>query len=103
MSCDEQLTMGTAPISPVESLQGCVLFQAAHARLLVSRSHERNLHGTSNAHAHLRRLHMPLMPGSSTSACSTTPMPLRTMRRLPSTPAPEQVTTGESEKGSGRW
>jgi len=51
MSCDEQLTMGTAPISPVESLQGCVQFQAAHARLLVSRSHERNLHGTSNAHS----------------------------------------------------
>lgn len=45
------------------------------------------------APAHLRKLHMPLMPGSSTSACSTTPMPLRTMRRLPSTPAPEHVTT----------
>jgi hypothetical protein len=36
---------------------------------------------------------MPLMPGSSTSACSTTPMPLRTTRSEPSTPAPEQVTT----------
>ena len=32
-------------------------------------------------------------PGSSTEACSIMPMPLRTMRRLTSCAAPEQVTT----------
>ena len=43
------------------------------------------------------------MPGSSTSACSTTPMPLRTMRRLPSAPAPLHVTTcGAARRQAGR-
>ena len=40
-----------------------------------------------------RRFHMPLMPGSSTAACSLMPTPLRTTRRLPSRYAPEHVTT----------
>lgn len=50
---------------------------------------------------HLRSDHMPLMPGSSTSACSTTPMPLRTMRSEPSTPAPLHVTTCGRGGGAG--
>mmetsp|Transcript_6838 Transcript_6838/g.17216 ORF Transcript_6838/g.17216 Transcript_6838/m.17216 type:complete len:296 (+) Transcript_6838:1556-2443(+) len=37
--------------------------------------------------------HSPLMPSSSTTACSLMPMLLRTIRRLPSLNAPEQVTS----------
>lgn len=53
---------------------------------------------------------MPLMPGSSTRACSTTPMPFRTTRSEPSAPAPEHVTictAGEKVQwwcvGGGSW
>ena len=40
-----------------------------------------------------RSAHRPVMPGNSTTACSSTPMPLRTMRREPSRPTPLAVTT----------
>mmetsp|Transcript_41028 Transcript_41028/g.102673 ORF Transcript_41028/g.102673 Transcript_41028/m.102673 type:complete len:306 (-) Transcript_41028:951-1868(-) len=40
-----------------------------------------------------RRFHRPLMPGSSTWACSSIPMPFLTTRRLPSLSVPEHVTT----------
>lgn len=63
---------------------------------------ERNPCRPAPPRPHLRRLHMPLMPGSSTSACSTTPMPLRTTRSEPSAPAPEHVTIcGGRQAGGG--
>ena len=37
--------------------------------------------------------HMPLIPGSSTSACLWMPTPERTMRSEPSRLPPEHVTT----------
>lgn len=37
--------------------------------------------------------HMALMPGSSMEACSSMPMPLRTMRTEPSRSAPLQVSS----------
>mmetsp|Transcript_20635 Transcript_20635/g.52381 ORF Transcript_20635/g.52381 Transcript_20635/m.52381 type:complete len:267 (-) Transcript_20635:1104-1904(-) len=40
-----------------------------------------------------RSAHRPLMPASSTDACSSMPMPFRITRRLPSLYAPEQHTT----------
>mmetsp|Transcript_10394 Transcript_10394/g.17215 ORF Transcript_10394/g.17215 Transcript_10394/m.17215 type:complete len:229 (-) Transcript_10394:888-1574(-) len=39
------------------------------------------------------KLHMPLIPSISTSACSFIPTPLRTNRTVPSLATPEQVTT----------
>ena len=47
---------------------------------------------------HLRMLQRPLMPGSSTEACSTRPIPLRTIRNEPSAPAPLHVTTWQAHQ-----
>ena len=41
----------------------------------------------------LRRLHVPLTPGSSIAACSWIPTPFRTTLSDPSLPTPEHVTT----------
>ena len=77
-------------------------FKTLPRQLAVHRSNQRNWWSPPRAPTHLRRLQTPLMPGSSTAACSITPMPFRTMRSEPSMPAPEQVTTWQAGRQGGR-